>query len=67
MLKSSALGLVLALLFNMVAMIPLEAIAESFAGTGADGGGTVVAILLYAVSSVALVGAGEVKGRHFAG
>jgi hypothetical protein len=67
LLKSSAMGLVLALLFNMVAMVPLERLAES--GTvelgGAVTGGPAAAAAAYALLSVALLYAGEIRGRRF--
>gem|GEM_PF-1797694 len=68
-LRSSALALILSLLFNMVAMVPLESLAELLAPTiGLDTGSgmSVSTILLYVALSAALLWFGEVRGRQFA-
>jgi hypothetical protein len=68
-LRSSALGLVLALLFNMAAMNPLEAWVVTLGPTAVDfmglaESGTVTA--LYAVAAAVLLLTGEIRGRYFA-
>lgn len=68
-LRSSSLGLVLALLFNMTAMMPLE---ESVGlhvavGAGSSAGAQGLAIAAYLLLSGALLVIGEFRGRHFAG
>lgn len=62
LLKSGALGLMLALLFNMVAMMPLESFAGSMVEPSLAASTTTV---LYIALSVSLLLIGEAKGRSF--
>jgi hypothetical protein len=69
-LRSSALALVLALLVNMLAMVPLESLTLASASaldTGGAGNTPVAALMLYAVLSVVLLGGGEIASRRFTG
>ena len=66
-LHSSALALILALMLNMVAMMPLEGLADSLAPTVNLGEAPVAALLLYAVLATALLWLGEARSRGFAG
>lgn len=68
-LRSSALGLMLALVFNMLAMTPLEGLAASLAPSAVLGAGQlpVFPILLYAMGSTLLLGLGEATSRRFTG
>lgn len=65
-LRSSALALILALLVNVAAMVPLENLTRSLMPAGRLGDEVAVAaVLFYAVSSAALLWLGEIRGRHF--
>lgn len=67
MLQSSALAHILALLFNMTAMTPLEALVEALAPVSiySIGQEPMLIILLYVVLTIALLMLGEVRSRHF--
>lgn len=66
-LQSSALALILALLFNMTAMMPLEALAEALAPAPiySTGQHSESIFLAYAVLTTTLLTLGEVRSRHF--
>ena len=67
-LHSSALALIIALLFNMIGMMPFEGLIQTFMSTGTiDTGTSVSTILPYAALSTMLLLFGEVRSRHFAG
>ncbi len=66
-LQSSALALIIALLFNTAGMAPLEALVESLAPSVSGRGMPFPAMATYAVLSAGMLWLGEVRSRRFTG